>query len=134
MRAEGTEEHMWTVQTPWFDVALFMSLFSIGSVLFGHFEQHKPPWRRLLKPVIFVTLLVTLAQTLGRAWAYGALGLLFCAAGSFHFLWLAKHGINGWTGEPKDRYLDLVRRNRELPLNRPASVPAAYSEPVHRDE
>jgi hypothetical protein len=103
---------MWTIQTPWFDVALFMSLYSIGSILFGHFEQHKPAWRRLLKAAIFLALLMTLAQTVGRSWAYGVLGLLFCAAGSFHFVWLSKHGINGWTGEPKDRYRDLVGRTR----------------------
>jgi hypothetical protein len=109
---ERLEDHMWTIQTPWFDVAVFMSLFSCGSILFGHFEQHKPAWRRLLKPVIFLALLVTLAQTVGRWWAYGVLGLLFCAAVSFHFVWLSKHGINGWTGEPKGRYLDLVGQTR----------------------
>ena len=74
-RAEGLEDHMWTIQTPWFDVALFMSLFSIGSILFGHFEQYKPAWRRLLKPVIFLALQMTLAQTVGRSWAYGVLAL-----------------------------------------------------------
>ena len=29
---------MWTIETPWFDVAVFMSLFTVGSILFGHFE------------------------------------------------------------------------------------------------
>jgi hypothetical protein len=104
---------MWTIHTPWFDVALFMSLYATGGILFGHFEQHKPAWRRLLKPVIFLALLMTLAQTVGRSWAYGVLALLMCAAGSFHFVWLARHGINGWTGEPRDRYLALVGRTRE---------------------
>jgi hypothetical protein len=103
---------MWTIQTPWFDVALFMSLFCVGSILFGHFEQHKPAWRRLLKPVIFLALLMTLAQSAGRSWAYGVLACLLCAAGSFHFVWLSRHGINGWTGEPKNRYLALVTRTR----------------------
>jgi hypothetical protein len=103
---------MWTIHTSWFDIALFMSLFCFCSILFGHFEQHKRGWRRLLKPVMFLALLMTLAQTVGRSWAYGVLGFLFCAAASFHFVWLSKQGINGWTGEPKDRYLDLVGRTR----------------------
>lgn len=25
-----------------------------------------------------------------------------------HGWWLPKHGINGWTGEPRDKYLELV--------------------------
>ena len=57
-------------------------------------------------------VLMTLAQTVGRSWAYGVLAILLCAAGSFHFVWLSRHGINGWTGEPKDRYLDLVGQTR----------------------
>ena len=61
---------MWSIQTPWFDVAAFMSLYATGIILFGHFEQYKPAWRRLLKPVLFVALLMTLTQTLGRSWAY----------------------------------------------------------------
>ena len=101
---------MWTIDTPWFDVAVFMSLFATGSILFGHFEQHKPAWRRLLKPVIFLAVLIPLAQTVGRSWAYGVLALLFSAAGSYHFWWLSKHGINGWTGEPRDKFLELVGR------------------------
>jgi hypothetical protein len=103
---------MWSVQTPWFDVAVFMSLFTTGGILFGHFEQHKPAWRRLLKPVLFVALLITLTQTVGRAWAYGVFGFLLAAAGTFHFSWLSRHGINGWTGEPREKYLALVGLSR----------------------
>jgi len=98
---------MWSIETPWFDVAVFMSLFATGSILFGHFEQHKPAWRRRLKPAIFLAVLILLAQTAGRLWAYGVLVLLLSGAGSFHLWWLSKHGINGWTGEPRDMYPEL---------------------------
>src|SRR3954470_9684373 len=94
-RVDEWTDCLWSIQTPWFDVAVFMSLFAAGSILFGHFEQYKPAWRRLLKPVIFVALLLTLTQTVGRSWAYGVLALLFVTAGSFHFWWLARHGISG---------------------------------------
>ena len=101
---------MWTIETPWFDVAVLMSLFAAGIILIGHFEQHKPAWRPLLKAAIFLAVLIALAQTIGRSWAYGVLALLFSAGGSLHFWWLSKHGINGWTGEPRDKYLALVER------------------------
>ena len=43
---EGT---MWDTNTLWFDVAIVMGVSALGSILFGHFEGHKPKWRRILK-------------------------------------------------------------------------------------
>jgi hypothetical protein len=40
---------MWSVDTPWFDVAVVSTAIAVGSILFGRFEEHKPRWRRLLK-------------------------------------------------------------------------------------
>ena len=68
---------MWTIDTPWFDVALFLSLFITGSVFFGHFEQHKPAWRRFLKPVILVAMLLTLVGDLSTLAETVVLLLLF---------------------------------------------------------
>ena len=48
-----------------------MTIFAIGSVLFGRFEDHKSRARRVLKVVIITAVTVTTAQTAGRAWAYG---------------------------------------------------------------
>jgi hypothetical protein len=52
----------------------------------------------------------------GRVWAWVifivpvAVGLVVV-----HGWWLPKHEINGWTGEPRERYLELVRR-RKTPM------------------
>jgi len=59
----------------WFDVAIVMSVFAFGTILFGHFEEHKPKWRRILKVVIVSTIVVTVSATFGRAWAFGFLAL-----------------------------------------------------------
>ena len=75
-------------------------------------RAHKPAWRRLLKPVLFVELPITLTQTVGRAWVYGVFGFLLAAAGTIHFSWLSRNGINGWTGEPREKYLALVGLSR----------------------
>ena len=58
---------MWNTNTLWFDVAIVMSIFAFGSVLFGRFEEHKPRGRRVLK------VLNVLAVTVGLAvvsWAF----------------------------------------------------------------
>ncbi len=103
---------MWGTETRWFDVAVVMSLFAVGSILFGRFEEHKPRWRRLLKVVIVLVLTLTLAATVGRVWAYGLLVLPILGAAWVHLRWLPRHGINGWTAEPRDKYLELVRSRR----------------------
>jgi predicted small integral membrane protein len=101
---------MWSIDTPWFDAAVVLGLFALGSILFGHFEAHRPKWRRVLKVLIFVALILTLSITVGRVWAYGVLMLPLLGAAYVHLRWLPKHGVNGWTGEPRDRYLELVTR------------------------
>jgi hypothetical protein len=101
---------MWNRDTVWFDVALILGIFAFGSVFFGRFEQHKPRWRRALKVAVMSAFFVVLAQTLGRAWSTGFLGLAATGAAVIHLWWLPKHGINGWTAEPYDEYLKLVTR------------------------
>lgn len=100
---------MWNIDTPWFDVAVVMSMFAAGNILFGHFEQHRPKWKRLFKMTVFLAVTVGLAVTAGRAWAYGVLALPLVAVVYIHMVWLPKHGINGWTAEPYDKYLELMR-------------------------
>ena len=99
---------MWTTNTFWFDIAVVMSIFAIGGILFGHFEEHKPKWRRLLKVILVLIIVVSVSITLGRLWAYVLLTIPLLGAVVVHVWWLPKHGINGWTGEPKEKYYDLI--------------------------
>jgi hypothetical protein len=89
----------------WFEVAVVMTIFAVGNIFFGHFEEKTPKWRRLLKIVLFLSLTLAISATLGRAWA---IGLLIITATLpvlvIHGWWLPKHGVNGWTGEPKETY------------------------------
>jgi hypothetical protein len=103
---------MWSTSTRWFDVAVVLAIFAVGNILFGHFEEHKPKWRRLLKVAIVVSIVVGLSATVGRYWGFGVLLVPIAGAAWVHLHWLPKHGINGWTGEPKDRYHELVGATR----------------------
>lgn len=67
---------MWSTQTAWFDIAVVMSTFAVGNILFGHFEQHKPKGLRLFKAGLILGLTVLLS-VVGLRWvAYGLIGLL----------------------------------------------------------
>lgn len=99
---------MWRTDTLWFDVAVVTGMFAIGNILFGHFEEHRPKWRRVLKMAIFVAGTVALAWV-GLRWvAYGVMGLMAVAMAYIHVWWLPRRGVNGWTGEPKERYYELL--------------------------
>ena len=100
---------MWRTDTLWFDAAVVLGIFAVGSICFGHFEEHRPKWRRLLKVVVVLAIVLALSATAGRVWAYAFLGLPLIGAAVVHLWWLPKNGVNGWTGEPKDRFYELVK-------------------------
>jgi hypothetical protein len=103
---------MWRTDTLWFDAAVVLAIFAFGNILFGHFEQHNPPARRVAKVLVALAVTLALSATVGRLWGLGWLLLPLGAAAYVHLHWLPSHGVNGWTGEPRDRYLALVTKRR----------------------
>jgi hypothetical protein len=101
---------MWSTESLWFDLAIVMSIFAFGNVLFGRFEDHKPRGRRVLKVTTVAAVVLVLSATAGRIWSFGLVGGMLLAAAWVHIYWLPKHGINGWTAEPREKYLALVTR------------------------
>ena len=100
---------MWSTDTAWFDLAVVFGIFAFGNILFGHFEMHKPKLKRVLK-VVLVTLVVVGLSMAGLRWvAYTLIGALALAGVYVHGIWLPRHGVNGLTGEPKERYYDLLK-------------------------
>ncbi len=99
---------MWRMDTFWFDVAIIMSMLAFGNILFGHFEEHRPKWRRVLKTILMLALFLTISATAGRAWALASLVLPLIAVLWIHLVYLPRHGVNGWTGEPKEKYYELI--------------------------
>jgi hypothetical protein len=50
---------MWQTDSLWFEIAIVLGSVAVGNILFGHFEQHKPPVQRLAK--VALVLGITLA-------------------------------------------------------------------------
>jgi hypothetical protein len=98
---------MWNTDSLWFEVALVSLMTAVGTIFFGHFEEQTPKWRKVAKLVFFILLTTTISATAGRVWALGFLGLMILFVVFIHAIWLPSKGINGWTGEPKERYYEL---------------------------
>ena len=91
----------------WIDVAVMAFLFAVGNILFGHFEERTPKWRRVLKLFVITGLVALISSTAGRVWSITLVGSLLTAAVIVHFWWLPKHGIHPLTGEPREKYYAL---------------------------
>lgn len=105
------------IDTLWFEIAVVCGITAAGSIFFGHFEEHTPKLRRVLKLVGFNVGIVLLSVFLGRAWSFGFLGLMLLAIVYIHGFWLPSKGINGLTGEPKKKYYALRGWTRYLNNN-----------------
>lgn len=91
----------------WFEVAVVCGLTCIGSVVFAGFAQYEPKWRRLGKLLVGVALAVSVSATAGRPWFFALLGAMAVFLVVVHGWWLPRHGVNGLTAEPKEKYFAL---------------------------
>ena len=91
----------------WIDSTMMATMFALGNILFGHFEERTPKWRRVLKFFLMTGGIVLISATAGRAWSIGVLGALLAVVAVIHGWWLPKHGIHPLTAEPKDKYYAL---------------------------
>ena len=91
----------------WYEVAIISLIFAVGSIFFGHFEVHTPKWKKLLKLILFIGISLLISFFAGRIWFHIFLGIMTLLVLIIHLWWLPHKGINGWTGEPKDKYYEL---------------------------
>ncbi len=97
----------------WFEIAIVSGIFAIGNILLGHFEEKTPKPKRLAKFFGTLGTICCLSYYFGRPTAFVVLSLFLLPALYIHLIDLPKKGINGWTGEPKEKYYKL--RGWEFP-------------------
>lgn len=98
---------MWNTNTIWFEITIVTLFFLLGNILFGHFEERSPKWRKIAKYIVTLVIIVLLSVYFGRTIALSILGLSVIPVIYIHGVLLPRKGINGWTGEPKSRYYDF---------------------------
>ena len=91
----------------WMAVAITATIFAIGNIVFGHFEEQTPKLRRVTKVFVVLALVGGLAKYFGPMWGFVPVAVMFVGVLIIHGWWLPRKGINGWTGEPKDKYYEL---------------------------
>ncbi|RIW13627.1 hypothetical protein D0X99_15395 [Algoriphagus lacus] len=91
----------------WTEVALVSILFLLGNIYLGHFEEKTPKWRKVLKYVLTLVLVCGLSLIFSRTVALIFLASTLIPVFYIHLIWLPSKGINGLTGEPREKYYEL---------------------------
>ena len=91
----------------WYEIAIMSLIFAVGNIVFGHFKEKTPKWRRVLKMFVVIAISIIISYLAGRDWFYIFLVCMVAMFLIIHGWWLPKKGINGFTAEPKDKYYEF---------------------------
>ena len=89
------------------DVAVVAVLLIFGNIAFRHFEPMMPLWQRVAKTSLILAVTAVISYVFGRTGVLIAMGVALLPIIYIHGIWLPRHGVNGCTGEPRERYYAL---------------------------
>jgi hypothetical protein len=99
----------------WFEIAIVSIIFAVGNITMGHFEERTPKIRRIGKYILMLVLVCAISVFLGRTVAMLVLSGFIIPLVYIHGYYLPrKKGINGWTGEPKSKYYEFRKWDKDI--------------------
>jgi hypothetical protein len=99
----------------WFEIAVVSIIYALGNILMGHFEEQTPKIRRVSKYLLTLLIVCGLSFFFGRAVSMSFLAIFLIPTLYIHSYYLPKKkGINGWTGEPKSKYYDFRKWDKDI--------------------
>ncbi len=106
---------MWTTESLWFEIAIVSIIYALGKMIMGHFEEQTPKIRRVGKYLLTLLIVCGILVLFGRTVSMIVLAsfiipLIYVCA----YYLPKKKGINGWTGEPKSKYYEFRKWNKDI--------------------
>lgn len=106
---------MWITESLWFEIAVVSIIYALGNILMGHFEERTPKIRRVGKYLLTLLVVCCVSVYLGRTTSMTLLSLFIIPLLYVHGYYLPKKkGINGWTGEPKSKYYEFRKWDKNI--------------------
>jgi len=106
-----------TPSLPPISIVELLIVFIIASIAyfiaFNNFEKHLPVQRRVTKLFVVVGTLAIIGILFGRFVFWGIIILMTIGQVYLHGWYFPKHGINGLTAEPYDKYLSTIEKMKE---------------------
>jgi hypothetical protein len=106
---------MWTTESLWFEIAIVSMIYAVGNMVMGHFEERTPKLRRVGKYILTLLIVCGISVLIGRT-----VSIIFLASFILPLLYIhayylpKKKGINGWTGEPKSKYYEFRKWDKNI--------------------
>lgn len=93
------------------EILIVLTIASLAYfVIFNNFEKHLPIARRVIKLLVVVSILAILGILFSRYAFWGMIALMTIGQVYLHGWYFPKHGINGLTAEPHDKYLEVIAK------------------------
>lgn len=106
---------MWYTESIWFEIAIVSIIFALGNILMGHFEEQTPKIRRVSKYFLILIIVCGISVFFNRTSAMLFLSSFIIPVVYIHGYYLPKKkGINGWTGEPKSKYYEFRKWDKNI--------------------
>jgi len=106
---------MWATESLWFEVAIVSIIYALGNIIFGHFEERTPVVRRVGKYLLTLIIVIAISVYIGRIVAMAFLAIFIIPLVYIHGYYLPrKKGINGLTGEPKSKYYEFRKWDKNI--------------------
>jgi hypothetical protein len=106
---------MWTTESLWLEIAVVSTIYALGNILMGHFEERASKIRRVGKYLLTLLLVCCISVCFGRTISMILLSLFIFPLLYVHGYYLPKKkGINGWTGEPKSKYYEFRNWSKDI--------------------
>ena len=106
---------MWTTESLWFEIAVVSIIYALGNIIMGHFEEQTPKIRRVGKYLLTLLLVCGISVLFGRTVSMIVIASFIIPLLYVHAYYLPKKkGINGFTGEPKSKYYEFRKWNKDI--------------------
>jgi hypothetical protein len=106
---------MLVTNTLWFEISVVSIIYALGNILMGHFEEQTPKIRRIGKYLLTLLVVCCISVYFDRTTSMTFLSLFIIPLLYVHGYYLPKKkGINGWTGEPKSKYYEFRKWNKDI--------------------
>ena len=93
------------------EILIVLTIASLAYfVVFNNFEKHLPIKRRVIKLFVVVVILAVIGILFSRYAFWGVIALMTIGQVYLHGWYFPKHGINGLTAEPHDKYLEVIAK------------------------
>ena len=93
------------------EILIVLTIASLAYfVVFNNFEKHVPTTQRVTKLLVVIGILAVIGIFLSRYAFWGVIGLMTIGQVYLHGWYFPKHGINGLTAEPHEKYLEVIAK------------------------